>query len=176
MRWLPLLFLVGCGHSTPSALLIDSEFTDAERALIRRAINDWVEVTDSDDAVIATAYTDMVEPFTIDQWKNRTGILFKIHEYDPGYQDMVWEVESEFPGVTQLRLQNMAVVMDYLPLPGLHKVLLHEFGHLYGLDHAADGVMRPGGCMCEESCITESDLDQFCEVNACGPAARSNCE
>ncbi len=47
----------------------------------------------------------------------------------------------------------------------LHRVLLHELGHLWGLEHEQYGVMSID--VYAPACIDASAVDQFCEVYAC---------
>lgn len=180
------LAIAGC-IPEPRTILIDNEFTESEKSLIEDAIDEWIHATDSVDAMIFTSVANIDKPFTLEHWETNAefGILFKVHESDPGYKDLVVDRGHSFVGLANDYTGNMLLLTDRFQNDrALYKIILHEFGHLHGLEHALDGVMEPGikvhpvtGKLDNDAvCLSQNDLEQFCELNECGTNAHSTCE
>lgn len=58
------------------------------------------------------------------------------------------------------------------------QVVVHEFGHVLGLPHAApiQGIMYPSVIVGRKACLKTSDLAAFCQVNSCGTVRMVPCE
>ena len=54
-------------------------------------------------------------------------------------------------------------------------VILHEFGHGFGLSHMAAGIMHRSK-MPPEPCVDNAALRQFCEIHYCSPYVKSTCK
>ena len=175
-----MLFLISCGSSTPITLAIDNKFTDHEASLIMSAIDEWVLASDSEDAVVIFSHVfDSKEEFTIDEWdrdEDDYGLLFKIKSTDIGYLDLIKERGKGFLGLAggdNIALRMDAVHYDFV----LRRLMMHEIGHLYGMDHAKKGLMSNNKDRWLEGndCVHRVDLEQFCELNTCGPDAHATC-
>lgn len=185
-----LLACLGCGGTTlplPPAWL-DADFTPEQVADIRRAAWEWEEATDSLDAhiEIAGSLTDR-GMFTVPRdWDDDDdqGEAFEVHRTntrDPGYQDLRNHGSGvAFCGKT-LRGDDHPRVVIVTECPAaldgtapVRAIIMHEFGHLYGLDHAALGLMVRSGRI--DPCIDGDTLEEFCSINGCGPDAHTTCD
>jgi hypothetical protein len=178
------MFLAACGEEDKS-LSVDETFSSKEFALIQDAVGQWSEACDCEEAQITVTH-DYVSPdgiFTEDDFKNEQGVLFFAETTDPGYQQIVDILDTlkggaaEFLGVANYPMGNVAVIMDRIPSPELlNSVLVHEVGHLHGLQHLGSGIMSIEAITHELGCVDQLALDTLCEEYDCGGGAHSTCE
>lgn len=176
-----LLSLVACGGHAQS-MTIDSDFTESEVEQIQLALDEWVDATDSPDAIISLDGTFRSPTFTSDVWGTDSpeSRVFRIHESDPGYNQIKNEIDSDgFRAIFNLSSENIAMVMDdFDPDAGFafRKVFMHEIGHLLGLEHESFGVMSSDiGKYGAGTCITSQNVNDFCDMHDCGPAEGTTC-
>lgn len=169
---------MGC-EVNPYTLAIEDEFTDKEVVLIDEAIQQWVYITDTDDAVIytKTGYKSHHE-FRLDEdWDNGPdyAVLHKIHRSDQGYLD--FQVQgSDFKGKAMIGGNRIAIVAEFTEDPEIfYRVILHELGHFYGLHHTDIGIMLTGVLGNEHNCLSIGSLKEFCDLHDCGRNAASTC-
>ncbi len=160
-------------------MVIENKFDTNEVALIRKAINEWVVASDSDESLIFTeeGFNNPGE-FTVYDWRKERdfGVIFKGFSTDIGYKQIVAERGGKhFRGLAGGGNDNILMVSDRIDSEELfYKIILHEIGHIHGLSHMEGGIMEPQ--VKRDGCIHEVDIKQFCEINDCGPNARSTCE
>lgn len=178
------LLLIGCGDYQ-TQYYYDSEFTNAEVSEIQNAIDEWVIATDSEDAVIHLVGPFRAATFIEESFTNSydVGRIFKVHPDEVGY-DMIKKYlgagddldEFDYIGAMS-HTDNILIVTGNRQAWKDRKILMHEFGHLYGLGHKAKGIMSSIEPKRESQvCIGQELLDNFCELHDCGPMAESTCE
>jgi len=168
-----ILFLLGCGPSGPYEMNVDSSFTKDELKIIQASADDWFDAVDSEDGkIIFTGSFSSNKPFTIDQWDDDSGNIFKVYSSDPGYKDLKgrWGRLGTLAGF--YGNGNIALIVDNAG-SNLDNVTLHEMGHLFGLGHAETEIMNPG--YNDEPCIGPDTLLNFCDENDCGDYAYVTC-
>jgi len=155
-----------------------NELPTEEEFLANLSRNEWVIATDSDDAAIFFRF-DLVqeEPFDKEKhWDNydgEYGVLYKIHTYEPGYLEWMKE-RDPFTGIARSP-DRVAIVAEKSTDPEIfRKVVMHEFGHIFGIEHQDSGLMKKGPGL--PNCIDQLTLDLFCEDHYCDPNAAPTCK
>jgi hypothetical protein len=177
------LALIGCESSD---ILVDHNFNETELKIIRHVVDEWYEATGSDDALVFLheGYTFNNEIFEEDDWPGMVdgnATLQKISVNDPGYEYMTTEVfDTEIAGAAMEGRVVIAVQESYTNADGtidgawFHTLLLHEYGHFFGLMHGDGAIMVTGRGVLP--CIDQESLDNFCKIHQTCLNPKPTCE
>lgn len=169
-----LLLLVGC--SGKYSLSVEKEFTDEEVELITSAVDEWMIACDCYDASVFFRFdlptTKNLETSEYEDAKDY-GRLWKINKNEPVYIDRKKDRNKDFNG---RHFSGNIVLLDSLEGVSLTGVMLHELGHLYGIDHQVSGLMASDGG--KYGCIDWRALSEFCDIDmhTCGAGAHPTCK
>ena len=170
-------FVLSANACNANSFAIEDEFTDREVELIHKAIDEWIEATDSDGAVIFTR-EGYSAGHKFDYFKDWLGgpeypVLHKMRSNDPGYNPLKISVGYDYAGAARERWR-IAIVEDYIDSEDeFYHVILHEIGHFYGIEHQADGLMARSSY---HTCIDVVALGAFCDIYSCGRNRHVTCE
>lgn len=168
--YLLLFLLTGCGLSSAplhSNFVIDSNFTADEQDSIITGIHEWETATDGLIKVEAVI-SDNPEFYG-----NDTNKILKSDE------SLIGGTGGDLYGLTE-RIASTTKITFYTKVAkadnqDLLPVVEHEFGHVYGLVHVSQGLMRAD--VTGEKCIDDVTLSQFCDIHDCsGKNIKSNCK
>ena len=167
-----------CGE-WPREISIDVRFDDAEMVEIKSAVaevNKLAKLIDADDLVTpAGRFTDDNDVFEQNNVDNDRNEIYRIGEAEEclgfvnRYRDKFGDFDKlyGFYTGTDIGLLVFNSCRDGRPLKF---VLMHELGHMVGMDHVTSNrhaVMHPSAC-CVDS-FTEADKEQFCLQHGCDP-------
>lgn len=156
MRYLLfLLLLIGCSppREFPEVVHLDAAWTDDESAVIESALAEWGEAT-------CTAYSTPMRG-----WTGAHGDGLAIYRADQATHDYMKGVWGTTWGDSVAIAEDQILLYD----PSgtlLHRVALHEIGHLWGLVHEGSGTMSIDAYHFD--CIDSAAVDQFCDLYDCG--------
>ncbi len=181
IRLIFFLLLVGCAD--PYTLSVDTTFSERESELIERAVEEWMIACDCDDASVFFRWDlpnddDLI---TYEEWdKDRDyGALWRMTASDPAYMELIVEREGHFRGLHSRAgtSSKIALVVDRIDNEyEFYHVILHELGHMYGIEHQLSGVMRSGSLTLKiEACIDWRALSVFCDMHDDGARADPTC-
>jgi len=166
--------LSGC-YGDPHSFAIEDTFTDEEVEVIKEAVAEWQLATDSSDAdLIITEGLHRDEAFDLDKhWYGSTdhGTIYKIHDYEHGYYELRESMTGRDYDGAALSPDRILVVGNKSKRR-LKQIILHELGHIYGIDHQDKGLMSSKPT---QICIDTHTLIEFCEEWSCGPNAHGTC-
>lgn len=170
-----ILALLVTSCNAPYTLAIEQEFSLAERHLIELAISEWMVACDCDEAAIFTRYDlETTNALSYDEWSRTLdyGRMWRVSKDEP-----VFITRGDSTTIGCHKNGNVFIVADRIDTElKMYKVILHEFGHLYGIEHQYEGIMRSGHLGEKEACIDAFALEEFCEMHSCGPQAMSTCD
>lgn len=207
MRFFAFLFfllalLAGCSGAqdravSPEAtklpvvtLHLDVAFTPDERAAIQEAADSWSRQTSG----LATMFLYYDVDFdSVQNLGSHVLVMDNIFVRAESWMDSVKasDEDSECNGcvlgwTTSGGIHNLArgpvigaLVVDRIPTHGLLvQVVMHEFGHVFGLPHspARQAIMYPSASAARTNCLKQPDLSLFCQVNQCGNYRMLPCE
>jgi predicted Zn-dependent protease len=165
-----LLILVGCSYpeEVHVTVQLDERWSDSYLLTIREAFQAWDHATRITKATLVPGWKR--EPFQASDLYQESDlhILFLASEHEPGMLELRKEQE-DFLGFAAFG-ESMVIAADHIESEAsLFDTLLHEIGHMYGVDHVEDenSIMNShaghGG-----SCIDQATINAFCELYTCG--------
>lgn len=168
--------MICCSNCADPTLYIDDEFSPKEQEMINWAIDQWEIASDSSD-LLFTENKELSHTFSFNNWNDLSEIgLYRLKNTDIGLSQIYKNTDcSQDRGLAQVR-GNIAVVIDNIDSDEIFKhVILHEFGHFFGIDgHTESGLMQSGS---DITCIDQVSLDWMCsfEENECGRNSAPTC-
>jgi hypothetical protein len=158
LRWILFvwfLFATGCAAQGP--FYVDYHFSPAEKAEIQSAADAWAVATGG------LATVDFV-------WDARIGdqsrTIVRVEGVDPEKAGR----EEHIPYVVGTGRSTIQLLPDQCDKDHveLRRVILHEFGHAFGLHHdtTPGAVMYPDDDKAGD-CVTAGDLMAYCAANSC---------
>jgi hypothetical protein len=202
MRWASTLasvaLVVGCTVSASAAhvskeghtvveLHGDVDFSMQERQQIERAAEMWFAQTggyadirlvwdldfNSAESVKAHHNHGMLARFTSD-----LDLIKKMDNEEGGKQVLGFVAPGHGVNSPTGHPIRMGLVADRLGGKAWVQVTIHEFGHVFGIQHTPrrESVMVPGYTRRDRSCMDRQDLESFCAVRICDRAKLLPCE
>ena len=166
---------IGCG--TNAIVHVDHKFNSLEIEVIKQSARDWYDATQSD-------YTDIVldegnyfndDVFESDDFSktNEQVSIQKISMSDPGYEWLIDSMDISESKTLYGAANSRTIVINWEPFwkddefdsHFFHKVLLHEFGHFYGLAHRNGTLMHPFVSRSQDDCIDLESAEDFCAIH-----------
>ncbi len=167
-----LLLLAGCADEY--SLAVEKEFDDEEVEFITSAVDEWMTACDCYSASVFFRY-DLPTTHNLEtsEWEDIKGYgrLWKVNKREPVFVDAA---EDEGDGIRGMHYSGNIMLMDHLKGVTFYGVMLHELGHLYGIDHQVSGLMASNGG--NHGCIDWRAISEFCNMHTCGVAAHPTCE
>ncbi len=191
--WLAFVLALGCGRSDslPAAehvpfstqdeagaapakeftLYVDPKFTASQRSMIQNACNVWTEATRH--KVAFSVYWDVQRPgpyqfFEGFDTPNLIYVWF-LDKSDP--IDVTPKMRAEWATYSGLMSPNTTSLIMYQSIMPYYfnKVIIHEVGHLIGLEHTPEGVWSLMEPHAEAHCLTQYEYDAACILYNCVP-------
>lgn len=165
----------------------DVDFTKEERQSIKTAVDTWRLQTDGLGCVLVVFDLDFRSIDTLQRYQN-AHLIVKADSDTDAVRRIDAETGGEVlglvmppGGVRSGQPTRMLLIADRLHRePGqFHKVVLHELGHVLGMQHLMDSwsVMYPGYSKDQTpGCLQDVDLNEFCRVNSCVGRHLQSCE
>lgn len=173
----------------PDTLYIDNSFSDHDRRVIEKSIEEWRYATDG-IADVSIGLIDWNEghramiqiinskhPKIAKKDKDNTSV-YGTNMLTLGYADM----DTTFGPIKINNGKDIYIVNDRIKNSKgseklFHHVALHELGHHFGINHLPQetgALMTPYG---DTDCITDLDLREFCDIYDCsGHDIKSTCK
>lgn len=172
----------------------DTDFTPEERKVIEEALFRWRAQTDGLiqatviwdlDFKSVSSLSDHIADNLIIRWTSETGIVRQFNEDHPRATLLGWSPgrivpNPDGPARVHLVADELAKLSAEFFKPfaseGYLGVVMHEFGHVFGLQHVEDedGLMH-GGWLGGHACLSQEDISEFCRVNECGDVKPRPC-
>lgn len=165
----------------------DVDFTQAERQSIKTAVDTWRLQTDGLGCVLVVFDLDFHNIDSLQRYQN-ANLIVKADSDTDAVRRIDDETGGEVlglvmppGGVKTGQPVRMLLIADRLHREAgqFHKVVLHELGHVLGMQHLSDSwsVMYPGYSKDQTpGCLQDVDLNEFCRVNSCRGRTLQSCE
>ena len=176
---LTLLVTAACGQEWPREIRVDQRFTAQEMTEIRAAVSEVNKLgglIDQDQLVkIAGRFTDEDGNFSqgnVDDGEDqlyRIGSAEQCWEFVKRYQSRFGVIDNLYGFFTGTDI-GILVFNTYRDNRSLRCVVMHELGHMAGMDHVTNNrhaVMDAHSCGVLS--FTAADREQFCLQHGCDP-------
>ena len=171
-----LFFLAGCADEY--SLSVEEEFTNEEVQMITSAVDEWMTACDCYDASVFFRFDlKTTTNLQYSDWKDRKtyGRVWKTGSSENAYLEVKERKNTKFRGLHQNG--NIMMVSDHLRGDTFYVVILHELGHMYGIEHQESGLMGIGPQDAKDNgCIDWRAISEFCDMHKCGNRAHPTCK
>lgn len=178
--------LLGCNdhtHSFPEELYIDPGFSDEEIEIIGESLDEWRRATGG--VVEETMVIGLRHSYANHEIMIKSSSDEKIKRFEKKNNAEVYGLHRGANWWGTSSTSDIWIVRDKIQQDTdndesykrkFKRVVMHELGHHYGLEHDGDKDVLMSKTHKDISCITQDDLKQFCDMYGCGKGAASTCE
>jgi hypothetical protein len=161
--FLIFLFLLGCQiQEFPVDIYVDSNFNNHEVKMINNAFEEWLIATDGFTQYNLIYKLDLQECSSESIDSNKSNVILKCSIYSEFYTESY--PEQNISG--QANTNRIIIYYDRIKEDKFYyKILLHEIGHFYSLNHDNAGIMKQGPL--PPPCLDSVTLEQFCGIYDC---------
>lgn len=180
------LMLLGCNdarHSFPEELYIDPGFSNEEIEIIGESLDEWKRATGG--VVNETMVIGLKHSYAHHEIMIKSSFDEKVKRFEKRNGVEIYGLHRESNWWGTLSPSDIWIVRDKVQRDSddnepykrkFKRVIMHELGHHYGLEHDGDKDVLMSKFHKPIDCITQDDLKQFCDMYECGKDAAPTCE